>query len=206
MAATMNNMELTRSVEVLQHQVVDLNNRLTAAVPEMNSNISQSAEAVMAMYLAIKSDIQPVIDQFGPLSTLLGDMNTEATAEKVKLTKLEDDVKAEVVKLTKDLEEKTKNMEASMTTLRDLMNQASQKFGVDAQSKIEFEVKQDQISAKMDAILLEVDHMKRTEQDHYQSTQMQMTTAMSTASFGSSPGPSRGSEPLVTHKLMMNET
>ena len=62
MAATMKNMELTGSVEILNSQFTDLNNRFNNAIPEMTNHITQSAAEIKAMYEAIKSDIQPLID------------------------------------------------------------------------------------------------------------------------------------------------
>ena len=74
---TMNNMELTRAVEVLNQQltavngqVTDLSNRLHVAVPDMNSNIQASADALTSMFNAICSETQPVIDQFTPSRTV----------------------------------------------------------------------------------------------------------------------------------------
>ena len=81
-----------------------------------------------------------------------------------------------------------------------------QKIGVDSQSRVEMEVKSDQIGAKLDALMLEVEYAKKTQDHNYQTTQMQIATAISTASTGSGMATSSGSrEPLATHKLMMGE-
>ena len=58
----MNNMELTRSVEILNQQFADLNNRFTNSVQELSSHITQSAADVKAMYDSVISDIKPVSD------------------------------------------------------------------------------------------------------------------------------------------------
>ena len=76
--------------------------------------------------------------------------------------------------------------------------------GTDTQSKVEIEVKLDQMGARTDAIQLELEHAKRSEETHYHSTQMQLAAIQDRPSgTGSSSGGSR--EPLITHKLMMNE-
>ena len=43
-AAVMNNMELTRGLELLNAQVADLSNRLAAAIPEMSQTICRFGE------------------------------------------------------------------------------------------------------------------------------------------------------------------
>ena len=92
----MNNMELTRAVEMLNQQitnmnaqVTDLSNRLHVAVPDMNTNIQSSAEALTKMYNAIRSDTQPVIDQFNPLVNSVNAINAEATQQYAKLQQRE---------------------------------------------------------------------------------------------------------------------
>ena len=95
MAGTMNNMELTRAVEVLNQQltvvngqVTDLSNRLHVAVPDMNTNIQTSADALTSMFNAIKSVIQPVIDQFQPLQNSVIAFHTEASSRYQQLQRL----------------------------------------------------------------------------------------------------------------------
>ena len=91
----MNNMELTRAVEVLTSQltavnaqVTDLSQRLHVAVPDMNTNIQTSADALTNMYNAIRSDIQPVIDQFTPLVNTVNAKGIEATQQYERLQQL----------------------------------------------------------------------------------------------------------------------
>ena len=88
MAATMDNMELTRSVEILNSQFTDLNNRFNNAIPEMTNHITQSAAEIKAMYEAIKSDIQPAIDQFPTLKSGVERAHAEAYDEYQKLQRL----------------------------------------------------------------------------------------------------------------------
>ena len=75
---TMNNMELTRAVEMLSQQltgvncqVTNLSNRLHVAVADMNTNIQTSTHALTSMFNGIRSEIQPAIDQFTPSRTML---------------------------------------------------------------------------------------------------------------------------------------
>ena len=84
----MNNMELTRSVEILNQNFTDLNNRFSNAIPEMTNHINQSATEIKAMYEAIKSDIQPVIDQFPNIKAGVEKAHTEASYEYQKLQTL----------------------------------------------------------------------------------------------------------------------
>ena len=84
----MNNMELTRSVEILNSQFTDLNNRFNNAIPEMMNHITQSAAEIKAMYEAIKSDIQPVIDQCPTLKSRVERAHAEAYDEYQKLQRL----------------------------------------------------------------------------------------------------------------------
>lgn len=55
----MNNMELTRSVELLNTQVADLNNRLSLAVPGLFQRIADSANNTKTMFDDITADIKP---------------------------------------------------------------------------------------------------------------------------------------------------
>ena len=85
---TMNNMELTRSVEILNQQFADLNNRFSSSIQEMTSHITQSAAEIKAMYDAISSDIKPVIDQFPTLKAGVERAHAEASEEYQKLQRL----------------------------------------------------------------------------------------------------------------------
>ena len=84
----MNNMELTRSVEILNQQFADLNNRFNNAIPEMTNHTTQPSAEIIAMYEAIKSDIQPVIGQFTPLKTGAEKAYAEANIEYQKTQRL----------------------------------------------------------------------------------------------------------------------
>ena len=90
--------------------------------------------------------------------------------------------------------------------MKDTLQQMAQKFGVDSQSRVEMEVKNDQIGAKLDALMIEVEYAKKTQDNNYQTTQMQIATAISTMSSGPGMATNSGSrEPLATHKLMVGE-
>ena len=137
----MNNMELTRAVEVLNQQltavnaqVADLSNRLHIAVPDMNQNIQSSADALTNMFNAITADIQPVIDQFQPLQNSVVAMSTEAGNQYVKLQQLEENVNLRLNESNKDIGDRTSALEARFQGLTDQMNQRA---GIDSQSKVE---------------------------------------------------------------------
>ena len=146
---TMNNMELTRAVEMLNQQitnmnaqVTDLSNRLHVAVPDMNTNIQSSAEALTKMYNAIRSDIQPVIDQFNPLVNSVNAINAEATHQYEKLQRLGVNVDLRFNEQKQTLDDRTAALDASV---QGLTNQTNQRAGIDTQSKVHIEVKADQM-------------------------------------------------------------
>ena len=84
-AATMNNLHLTRGFESLQATVNDFAARLAATVPQMEQNIADSASGLQAMYTSIRSDIQPVIDNYSAIATEVGDLTSNAAMEKQKV-------------------------------------------------------------------------------------------------------------------------
>lgn len=206
---TMGNMELTRAVEILNQQqtavnaqVTDLSNRLHVAVPDMNTNIQTSADALTSMFNAIRFEIQPVIDQFTPLQKSGIAMNTKDGNQYTKLQQLEENVNARFNEQKQTPDDRTAALDASV---QGLTNQMDQRAGVDTQSKVEIEVKADRLGARIDAVHMEPENAKRAEESHYHSTQMQLAAAQDrTSAAGSSGGGSR--EPLITHKLMMGES
>ena len=203
---TMNNMELSRAVEILNQQYTGLNNRFNNVIPEMTNHITQSSGEITAMYEAIKSDIQPVIDRFTPLKTGVEKAHAEAIEEYQKIVRLGENTNKRFEDTGNHMAAKTSAMEASINTMKDTLQQMAQKFGVDSQSRVEMEVKNDQIGAKLDALMIEVEYAKKTHDNNYQTTQMQIATAISTMSSGPGMATSSGSrEPLATHKLMMGE-
>ena len=143
----MNNMELARSVEILNQQFTDLNNRFNNAVPEMTNHITTSSAEITAMYNAIKSDIQPVIDQFAPLKTGVEKAHAEASIEYQKTQRLGENTNVKFDEIEKVITSKTNALEASVTSMGDTLRQMGQKFGVDSQSRVEMEVKCDQLGA-----------------------------------------------------------
>ena len=126
----MNNMELTRAVEVLTQQltavnaqVTDLSNRLHVAVPDVNTNIQTSADALTNMYNAIRSDIQLVIDQFNPLVNTVNAINAEATQQYAKLQQLGKNVNIRFNERKQMTSDKTSALEAAFQCLSDQMGQ-----------------------------------------------------------------------------------
>ena len=85
---TMNNMELTRSVEILNQQYADLNNRFISSVQELSTNITQSTADVKTMYDSVISDMKPVIDAFPSLKAGVEKTHTEALEEYQKIQRL----------------------------------------------------------------------------------------------------------------------
>ena len=77
----MNNMELTRSVEILNQQFADLNNRFTSSVQELSSHITQSAADIKTMYDSVISNMKPVIDAFPTLKAGVEKTHAEANEE-----------------------------------------------------------------------------------------------------------------------------
>ena len=82
---TMNNMELTRSVELLNSQFTDPNNRLNIAVPDLSQKIAESASAISTMLEAVKSDIKPFVDQIDPMLTKIVENEGKSQDESGKL-------------------------------------------------------------------------------------------------------------------------
>ena len=204
---TMNNMELSRHVETLLAQYADLNLRFNTAMPEMSNHITQSVDAIKVMHDAIKSEIKPVVDQFEPLKTAVEKLHEDAQNEYQKIQRLGDNTMLKITEIEKSIEDKTKILEASVNAMGDMLRQMGQTFGVDSQSRVEMEVKSDQLGAKIDAMALELEHAKRTQESNYQTTQMQLTTAISSSVSGSGMSSGSGTkEPLATHKLMISET
>ena len=86
---------------------------------------------------------QPVSDQFSPLQAQLEDSQAEARVEYDKLQRLGENFTAKIIEISQTIDEKTKSMATSIKSMQDVMNQAHQRVGVDAQSKIEMDVRQD---------------------------------------------------------------
>ena len=147
----MNNMEFTRSVEILNQQFADLNNRFNNAAPERKNHITKSSADITAMYDAIKSDIQPVIDQCTPLKTGVEKAHAEASIEYQKTQRLGENTNVKFDEIENVITNKTHALEASVTSMGDTLRQMGQQFGVDSQSRVEMEVRCDQLGAKIGA-------------------------------------------------------
>ena len=55
MAQTMNNIELTRAIQILQGQISDLENRLGANIPKVEQYLATVMEKTEAMFEAMKA-------------------------------------------------------------------------------------------------------------------------------------------------------
>ena len=152
----MNNMELTRSVELLNSQFTDPNNRLNIAVPDLSQKIAESASAISTMLEAVKSDIKPFVDQIDPMLTKIVENEGKSQEESGKLQRLVKNMTSKLSDLANDMQ----TMKTKMQQTQDAIAQTNQKYGVDVQTKIEMEVKSDQLGAKVDQLLLEIDHVK----------------------------------------------
>ena len=118
MAATMNNLELTRGFEALQATVNDIGNRLATAIPEMERNIATSSTDIKMMYDAIRNDFQPMLDSFNPLQVTV-------SKEAEKLQELETNthdkfntVQADTKKMLESLENQLGTFNKSSSSMR----------------------------------------------------------------------------------------
>ena len=117
MAATMNNMELTRGFEALQAQVNDLSQRLATAIPEIETNMKTAAVETKSLYDSIKSDILPITDAFGTLQLSVEEISVRATAEYQKLEQLRLNTEAKINAVSTDMQQKMDKMNADVAQL-----------------------------------------------------------------------------------------
>ena len=124
----MNNMELTRSVEILNQQYADLNNRFISSVQELSTSITQSTADVKTMYDSVISDIKPVIDAFNPLKEGVEKTHKEALEEYQKIQRLGENTNLRFEESGKNIAAKTNALEASINAMQDTLQQWCKKL------------------------------------------------------------------------------
>ena len=63
----MNNMELSRAVEMINAQITDLSNKLASAIPEVYQKISDSASDIQMLFNAMQQEVQPLLGSLEPM-------------------------------------------------------------------------------------------------------------------------------------------
>ena len=204
---TLNNLELTRGFEILQAQVNDLSNRLSAAIPEIENNLKTATVETKSLYDSIRSDILPITDNFGTLQLSVEEIGVRAKAEYQKIDQLGINTLDKINAVSNDVQLKMDKINADVVQLTQGFTQWSQQDGVKAQAQVARDVKADLISAKLEEIIQEVGHHKRVTDNNYQQQQMQLATAMNVAANQTGGGGGSGSkgEPLATNRLMADE-
>ena len=84
-AQTMNNLELTRALQILQGQMTDLESRLAANIPKVEQDVASVRAAAESMFAALRADVQPEVDKIGPITNTLTNLQEQITAERIRL-------------------------------------------------------------------------------------------------------------------------
>ena len=197
-AAVMNNMELSRAVEMINAQITDLSNKLASAIPEIDQKISDSESDIKMMFNAMKQEVQPLLGNLEPMQLQIKSLDQ-------KLEALGGNTFQRMDSLTKDIENRMSSFEATMSATRDTLHQTASKIGVDARAKARLDAKVDSISSSIENMSLDFEHQKRVEENHYQQTQMQLATAMTVSPTPGSHGPPKKQDPLATHRRLVPE-
>ena len=203
----MNNMDLTRAFHQMQAQVNDLDARLQANIPKVEQDVANIVTDVKTMFEALKADFKPEIDKVPAIIEAMSKLETLVEAEKQRMKDAED-VVYELRNGRADTEEKIKKTAADINAMKDSVQNVVQHMSIESQARIGQDVKLDVSQAKLEQLVHEHEHLKRTEETHYAQQQMQIATAISTGTPHSGGNVSSGSgskEPLATNKLVMSE-
>ena len=198
MSGTMNNMELTRAVQELQMSTTDIAQRLAAAIPKIEQDVSNSESDIKIMFESLKQEFKPYIDQIAPAIDLINNLQTQLNVEKTRIN----DAEILVVKMNED----NKLRDQQIKTAEGLMTEQTQSMGVEGQARINMETRISDSGTNIEALYHELEAQKRKQEVNYQQQQMQIATAMSSSTTAGTHGasPMKG-EPLATNKLLMSD-
>ena len=181
MAAAMNHLELTRAVGNLQSQLADLAGRLTAAIPQMERGIAHSTEGVKIVVESLRDEFKPVVDKVQPMIETLTNMQVHIASEAERLKGAESlftEIQADHARS----ENKFNEALSEIKRIQHNVQSSAQQAGRETKARVQAEVKIDLVSAKLESLVHEHEHLKRVEENHYQQQQMQIATATSASS------------------------
>ena len=119
----MNNMELTRAVHELQTSMRDVAQRLAAAIPKIEQDVSDSASDIKMMFESLKQEFKLFIDQIAPTIDTVTNMQAQLTAEQTRLKEAE----VMVIKLVGE----NKLRDQQIKKFENIMTDQAQNMGVD---------------------------------------------------------------------------
>ena len=206
MAATMNNMELTRAYQQLSSQINEIANRLATAIPKIEQDVLNSESDIKIMFESLKAEFKPNVDRVPMVIERIGNLQEQITGEQARLKTAEAMV-TELVNGRSECENKVNQSLRELKQIHDTVQASAQQSGTEAQARIQTEVKIDLVGAKLETLVHEHEHLKKVEENHYQQQQMQMATVQSMTSSSSTGGTtsSSRSEPLAINKLVASE-
>ena len=213
-AQTWNNLELTRAIQMLQGQISDLETRLSANIPKVEQDLAQTRAAAEGMFAALRAEVQPEVDKIGTIITTVSGLQDQLTAERVRVDGAESTYaglvngKAEYESKINQLESKVNQLIADAGQISDTVQASTNQIGIESQSRVTLDSKIDFVSNKLEQLVHDHEHLKRVEETHYASQQMQIATVQGNQDkgSGSSGGGGMGSrEPLATNKLVASE-
>ena len=108
-----------------------------------------------------------MVEGFAPLQQ-------KVSLEAQRLDNLGVNMPQAIADLRTELKNQIAGVETLVTSMQEAMNQVTQQFGADAQSQIAMDVKVDQSDAKINALIMQMQHAKNQEvqqrlpQDYFQ--------------------------------------
>ena len=206
-AQTWNNLELTRAIQMLQGQISDLETLLSANIPKVEQDVAQTRAAAESMFAALRAEVQPEVDKIGPIMTTMSNLQDQITAERVRIDGAESTY-AGLANGRIEYEGKINQLVADAGQLSDTVQAGTNQIGIESQSRVNMDSKIDFVSNKLEQLVHDHEHLKRVEETHDASQQMQIATVQGNQDkgSGSSGGGGMGSrEPLATNKLVVSE-
>ena len=146
MAATEKSTEFSRAVKIWRVQVTDLANRLSAAIPQMEQNISKSDQSSQTIAGPLRDESKHIVDELPQLANIVDAIQTKAVSQDETLNEAD----KKVIGLTQARIVLENRMAKFQDDVKNILEANNQQARIDAQAKIQADVKAITINAKLE--------------------------------------------------------
>ena len=136
----MNNLQLTRAFHLMQAQVNDLDGRLQANIPKVETDVANIVIDVKTMFDALKAEFKPEIDRVPAIIEAMKKLEEQVEAEKLRM-KAAKDMVFELRNGRKETDDNITKIVNDFNGMKDTVQSVVPQMSIKSQARIGQDVK-----------------------------------------------------------------